>query len=179
MIMSLEGLSGQEILEVELATGVPIVYKLDGEGKVLSKEVLSHGQFSLLVPGVKSGADELCTCSQVKRSWEVDVQHVQLEHLTRTPILRAHWRCSIDVTIDVRLWRWERCWLSRTLWVMRAMRARWGLGEMSRCSTRSCGCLAAIKDTALVRTKRSRTAKPVTATRSCVLELCRASLFAG
>ncbi|KAL8287289.1 hypothetical protein RQP46_003741 [Phenoliferia psychrophenolica] len=42
MIMSLEGLTGQEILEVELATGVPIVYKLDGEGKVLSKEVLAH-----------------------------------------------------------------------------------------------------------------------------------------
>ncbi|SCV73892.1 BQ2448_6322 [Microbotryum intermedium] len=40
MIMSLEGLSGEQILKVELATGVPIVYKLDGEGKVVSKEIL-------------------------------------------------------------------------------------------------------------------------------------------
>ncbi|SDA01443.1 BZ3500_MvSof-1268-A1-R1_Chr10-1g02671 [Microbotryum saponariae] len=42
MIMALEGLSGEEILKVELSTGVPIVYKLDAEGKVLSKEVLSE-----------------------------------------------------------------------------------------------------------------------------------------
>jgi 2,3-bisphosphoglycerate-dependent phosphoglycerate mutase len=42
MIMSLEGLTGEQILKVELATGVPIVYKLDDEGKVVSKEVLSE-----------------------------------------------------------------------------------------------------------------------------------------
>ena len=44
--MSLENLTGEQILEVELATGVPIVYKLDTEGKVLSKEVLAHSASS-------------------------------------------------------------------------------------------------------------------------------------
>merc|ERR1712093_652485 len=34
MIMQLEGLSGDEIVKTELETGVPIVYKLDKDGKV-------------------------------------------------------------------------------------------------------------------------------------------------
>lgn len=45
IIKSLEGLSGEEIVNVELATGVPIVYKLDAEGKVVSKEILSEFDF--------------------------------------------------------------------------------------------------------------------------------------
>ncbi|GAA5867156.1 hypothetical protein JCM1840_001501 [Sporobolomyces johnsonii] len=42
MIMRLENMSGEEIVNTELATGVPIVYKLDKDGKVISKEVLNH-----------------------------------------------------------------------------------------------------------------------------------------
>jgi 2,3-bisphosphoglycerate-dependent phosphoglycerate mutase len=42
LIMELEGLSGEEIVSRELATGVPIVYKLDKEGKYVSKEVLDY-----------------------------------------------------------------------------------------------------------------------------------------
>lgn len=42
MIMQLEGMSGEEIVNLELATGVPIVYKLDSEGKVLEKTVLNR-----------------------------------------------------------------------------------------------------------------------------------------
>ena len=42
MIMELEGMSGEEIVNLELATGVPIVYHLDKDGKVLSKEVLKR-----------------------------------------------------------------------------------------------------------------------------------------
>ncbi|GAA5940568.1 uncharacterized protein JCM15063_002374 [Sporobolomyces koalae] len=42
MIMKLEGMSGEEIVNTELSTGVPIVYRLDKDGKVLSKEVLNH-----------------------------------------------------------------------------------------------------------------------------------------
>lgn len=41
--MFLEHLTGEQILKVELATGVPIVYKLDENAKVISKEVLTHG----------------------------------------------------------------------------------------------------------------------------------------
>lgn len=40
IVMALEGLSGDEIMQVELATGVPIVYEIDEAGKVLSKKVL-------------------------------------------------------------------------------------------------------------------------------------------
>lgn len=42
IIKDLEGLSGEQIVNTELATGVPIVYILDKEGKVLSKEILTH-----------------------------------------------------------------------------------------------------------------------------------------
>jgi 2,3-bisphosphoglycerate-dependent phosphoglycerate mutase len=40
LIMRLEGLSGEEIIKRELATGVPIVYRLDAKGGVLEKRVL-------------------------------------------------------------------------------------------------------------------------------------------
>jgi len=40
LIMQLEGLSGEEIAGRELATGVPIVYRLNADGSVASKEVL-------------------------------------------------------------------------------------------------------------------------------------------
>lgn len=42
LIMQLDHLTPEQILSLELATGVPIVYKLDGEGKVLFKEVLTR-----------------------------------------------------------------------------------------------------------------------------------------
>ncbi|MEM8811837.1 MAG: 2,3-bisphosphoglycerate-dependent phosphoglycerate mutase [Pseudomonadota bacterium] len=41
LIMDLEGLSGEEILKRELGTGVPIVYRLDDAGTVLSVEDLA------------------------------------------------------------------------------------------------------------------------------------------
>lgn len=41
LIMSLEQMSGEQIVKTELATGVPIVYKLDESGKVISKEILT------------------------------------------------------------------------------------------------------------------------------------------
>jgi len=40
LVMSLEGLSGEEILKREIATGVPLVYQLDSEGGVVSNEIL-------------------------------------------------------------------------------------------------------------------------------------------
>ncbi|HEY7747743.1 MAG TPA: 2,3-bisphosphoglycerate-dependent phosphoglycerate mutase [Aestuariivirgaceae bacterium] len=40
LIMVLEGLSGEEILKRELETGVPIVYHLNSDGTVNSREVL-------------------------------------------------------------------------------------------------------------------------------------------
>ena len=40
LIMALEGLTGEEIVAQELATGVPIVYKLNADSTVASKEVL-------------------------------------------------------------------------------------------------------------------------------------------
>ncbi len=40
IVMALEGLNGDEIMKVELATGIPILYDLDLEGKILSKSVL-------------------------------------------------------------------------------------------------------------------------------------------
>ena len=39
-IMELEGLSGEQIVETELGTGVPIVYNIDESGKVVDKKVL-------------------------------------------------------------------------------------------------------------------------------------------
>ncbi|MBX3596668.1 MAG: 2,3-bisphosphoglycerate-dependent phosphoglycerate mutase [Rhizobiaceae bacterium] len=41
MIMALEGMTGEEIVNLELGTGVPIVYKLNADSTVASKEVLS------------------------------------------------------------------------------------------------------------------------------------------
>ncbi len=41
IIMHLEQISEAEIPLLELATGVPIVYELDGEGQLLSKQVLA------------------------------------------------------------------------------------------------------------------------------------------
>ena len=41
IIMQLEGLSAEEILRLEIATGVPIVYQLDENGRVKSKRILS------------------------------------------------------------------------------------------------------------------------------------------
>ncbi|MGE8940294.1 2,3-bisphosphoglycerate-dependent phosphoglycerate mutase [Leptospira interrogans] len=40
IIMQLEGLSAEEILRLEIATGVPIVYQLDENGRVKSKRIL-------------------------------------------------------------------------------------------------------------------------------------------
>ncbi|WBW74070.1 monomeric 2,3-bisphosphoglycerate (BPG)-dependent phosphoglycerate mutase (PGAM), Gpm1 [Schizosaccharomyces osmophilus] len=42
LIMDLEGLSGDEIVKRELATGVPIVYRLDKNGKYISKELIDN-----------------------------------------------------------------------------------------------------------------------------------------
>ncbi|GAA6063406.1 hypothetical protein JCM10212_005473 [Sporobolomyces blumeae] len=42
MIMKLENMTGEEIVNTELSTGVPIVYRLDKDGKVISKEILNH-----------------------------------------------------------------------------------------------------------------------------------------
>ncbi|WFC97835.1 hypothetical protein MYAM1_000555 [Malassezia yamatoensis] len=40
VIMALEHLSPEEIINTELATGVPIVYKIDSDGKVIDKKIL-------------------------------------------------------------------------------------------------------------------------------------------
>ena len=40
LIMALDGLSGDEVVKVELGTGVPIVYRLNADSTVASKEVL-------------------------------------------------------------------------------------------------------------------------------------------
>lgn len=40
LIMALEGLSGEDVIKVELGTGVPIVYRLNADSTVASKEVL-------------------------------------------------------------------------------------------------------------------------------------------
>ncbi|CAN7203657.1 2,3-bisphosphoglycerate-dependent phosphoglycerate mutase [Phyllobacterium sp. LjRoot231] len=40
LIMALDGLTGEEIVAQELATGVPIVYKLNADSTVASKEIL-------------------------------------------------------------------------------------------------------------------------------------------
>ncbi len=41
LIMALEGKSGEEIIKLELATGVPIVYQLNADSTVKSKDILS------------------------------------------------------------------------------------------------------------------------------------------
>jgi len=41
IIMQLEGLTGEEIVKKELDTGVPIIYELDSEGKVLKCTVVN------------------------------------------------------------------------------------------------------------------------------------------
>jgi 2,3-bisphosphoglycerate-dependent phosphoglycerate mutase len=40
LIMALEGISGPEIVKLELATGVPILYRLNADSTVASKQVL-------------------------------------------------------------------------------------------------------------------------------------------
>ena len=41
LIMALDGTSGEEIVNLELATGVPIIYRLNADSTVASKEVLA------------------------------------------------------------------------------------------------------------------------------------------
>ncbi len=41
IVMVLDQLTGEEVVQLELATGVPLVYELDTAGKVLSKATLS------------------------------------------------------------------------------------------------------------------------------------------
>src|SRR5260221_5969569 len=41
LIMALEGLTGDEVVKLELATGVPVVYRLNEDSTVASKEVLA------------------------------------------------------------------------------------------------------------------------------------------
>lgn len=40
LIMALDGLSGEDVIKVELGTGVPIVYRLNADSTVASKEIL-------------------------------------------------------------------------------------------------------------------------------------------
>lgn len=40
MIMALDGLSGEEVVKLELGTGVPVIYQLNPDSTVASKEVL-------------------------------------------------------------------------------------------------------------------------------------------
>lgn len=40
VIMALENLTPEQIINTELATGVPIVYKIDSDGKVVEKKIL-------------------------------------------------------------------------------------------------------------------------------------------
>ena len=41
LIMALDGLSGEEVVKLELGTGVPIIYRLNADSTVASKEVLA------------------------------------------------------------------------------------------------------------------------------------------
>jgi 2,3-bisphosphoglycerate-dependent phosphoglycerate mutase len=41
LIMGLDGLSGEEVVKLELGTGVPIIYRLNPDSTVASKEVLA------------------------------------------------------------------------------------------------------------------------------------------
>jgi 2,3-bisphosphoglycerate-dependent phosphoglycerate mutase len=40
LIMALDGLSGEDVVKVELGTGVPIIYRLNADSTVASKEIL-------------------------------------------------------------------------------------------------------------------------------------------
>ena len=40
LVMALDGLSGEEVIKVELGTGVPIVYRLNADSTVAAKEIL-------------------------------------------------------------------------------------------------------------------------------------------
>lgn len=40
VIMALENMTPEQIISTELATGVPIVYKIDSDGKVVDKKIL-------------------------------------------------------------------------------------------------------------------------------------------
>ncbi|MCR4295447.1 MAG: 2,3-bisphosphoglycerate-dependent phosphoglycerate mutase, partial [Elusimicrobia bacterium] len=40
LIMALDGLTPDEIVKLELATGVPVVYRLNADSTVASKEIL-------------------------------------------------------------------------------------------------------------------------------------------
>jgi 2,3-bisphosphoglycerate-dependent phosphoglycerate mutase len=40
LIMALDGLSPDEVVRLELGTGVPIIYRLNADSSVASKEVL-------------------------------------------------------------------------------------------------------------------------------------------
>lgn len=42
IVMELETLTKEQVLELNLATGVPLVYEVDAQGKVLSKKILEH-----------------------------------------------------------------------------------------------------------------------------------------
>ena len=48
IVMSIEKLTGEQIVATEIATGVPIVYKLSPTGEVLEKNILERT--SLLFP---------------------------------------------------------------------------------------------------------------------------------
>ena len=41
LIMALDGLNGEEVVKMELGTGVPIIYRLNADSTVASKEVLA------------------------------------------------------------------------------------------------------------------------------------------
>ncbi|MBX9464881.1 MAG: 2,3-bisphosphoglycerate-dependent phosphoglycerate mutase [Aquamicrobium sp.] len=40
LIMALDGLSGEEVVKIELGTGVPIIYRLNADSTVASKEII-------------------------------------------------------------------------------------------------------------------------------------------
>lgn len=46
LVMQLDNLGPDEIVEVNIATGVPIAYELDDDGKVVSKKVLADRTYS-------------------------------------------------------------------------------------------------------------------------------------
>jgi 2,3-bisphosphoglycerate-dependent phosphoglycerate mutase len=41
MVMKLDGLTSEQIVKVEIGTGVPLIYRLDAEGRVVSKRALA------------------------------------------------------------------------------------------------------------------------------------------
>ena len=42
LIMALEGISGEEIVKLELGTGVPMIYRLNPDSTLKSKDILEH-----------------------------------------------------------------------------------------------------------------------------------------